>query len=90
MTFLEYRSDLVDEMSLDAYKKKLASLRVNRTSPHKICMLLAVLDVARSGALNENRIEYSPSLLERYARYFAAVRGEKDHPKYPSGRRHIP
>ena len=80
MTFLEYRSDLVAEMSLDAYKKKLASLRVNRTSPHKICMLLAVLDIARSGALNENRIEYSPSLLERYARYFAAVRGEKDHP----------
>lgn len=67
-------------MSLDAYKKKLTLLNINRTSPHKICMLLAVLDLARSGALNENRIEYSPSLLERYARYFAAVRGARDHP----------
>ncbi|MBI5107664.1 MAG: HNH endonuclease [Rhodocyclales bacterium] len=72
-------------MSLDAYKKKLTLLNINRTSPHKICMLLAVLDLARSGALSENRIEYSPSLLERYARYFAAVRGARDHPNpyYP-------
>jgi putative restriction endonuclease len=67
-------------MSLDAYKKKLTLLNINRTSPHKICMLLAVIDLARSGALNANRIEYSPSLLERYARYFAAVRGDRDHP----------
>lgn len=67
-------------MSLDAYRKKLTLLKTNRTSPHKICMLLAVLDLARSGALHDNRIEYSPSLLERYVRYFSAVRTARDHP----------
>ena len=67
-------------MSLSEYKRKLTLLRVNRTSPHKICMLLAVFDLARSGALAENRIEYSPGLLERYARYFSAVRTSSDHP----------
>jgi putative restriction endonuclease len=67
-------------MSLSEYQKKLTQLRINRTSPHKICMLLAVLDLARSGMLTENRIEYSPPLLERYAKYFGAVRTSSDHP----------
>lgn len=67
-------------MSLSEYKKKLTRLKINRTSPHKICMLLAVLDLARSGALTANRIEYSPGLLERYAKYFSAVRTSGDHP----------
>jgi putative restriction endonuclease len=43
-------------------------------------MLLAVFDLARSGTLTENRIEYSPALLERYAKYFGAVRTSSDHP----------
>mgnify|MGYP001764617336 CR=1 FL=1 len=71
-------------MSLDLYLGKLRRLNVNvaggRASPHKICMLLAVLDLARGGALTENRIEYAPPLLERYAMYFNAVRGPGDHP----------
>ena len=67
-------------MSLAGYQIKLTRLRINRTSPHKICMLLAVLDLARSGSLTENRIEYSPALLERYAKYFSAVRTSGDHP----------
>lgn len=67
-------------MSLSEYQKKLTQLRINRTSPHKICMLLAVFDLARSGMLTENRIEYSPPLLERYAKYFGAVRTSSDHP----------
>jgi len=76
-------------MSVEAYCEKFARLNVNvqggRASPHKICMLLAVLDLARSGALQENRIFYSPPLLERYARYFDAVRGPSDHsnPYFP-------
>jgi putative restriction endonuclease len=76
-------------MSLAAYEDKLRQLNVNqsggRNSPHKICMLLAVLDLARSGALTENRIEYSPALLERFGEYFDAVRAPGDHPKpnYP-------
>lgn len=71
-------------MSLATYADLFRRLKVNvahgRASPHKICMLLAVLDLARGGALTENRIEYAPPLLERYAMYFNAVRGPGDHP----------
>lgn len=71
-------------MSIEEYKRKLTQLNVNqvhgRASPHKICMLLAVLDLARSGALQENRITFSPGLLERYSHYFNAVRAPEDHP----------
>jgi putative restriction endonuclease len=76
-------------MSIELYCGKFTRLNVNvqggRASPHKICMLLAVLDLARSGALQENRIFFSPPLLERYARYFDAVRGATDHrnPYFP-------
>lgn len=69
-------------MRLEHYQKKFASLRVNsahgRASPHKICMLLALLDLARSGRLKENRIEYDAPLLERYRQYFDAVKTERD------------
>ncbi|CAN7773319.1 HNH endonuclease [Variovorax sp. LjRoot290] len=76
-------------MSVEAYQQRFARLNVNavagRASPHKICMLLAVLDLARGGALIENRIYYAPPLLERYARFFDAVRGPTDHrnPYFP-------
>lgn len=70
-------------MSPATYQERFARLLVNvrqgRASPHKICMLLAVLDLARSGALADNRILFSPLLLERYSMFFAAVRGPGDH-----------
>ncbi|WP_461062332.1 hypothetical protein, partial [Silanimonas algicola] len=43
-------------------------------------MLLAVLDLARAGALKQNRILFAPPLLERYNTLFAAVRAPGDHP----------
>lgn len=76
-------------MSLAEYQEKSRQLVVNirnaRASPHKICMLLAVLDLARAGALTINRIEFTPPLLERYHAFFAAVKGVGDHsnPYFP-------
>lgn len=76
-------------MSLADYAERFRRLNVNvaqgRASPHKICMLLAMLDLARSGALTCNQIEYAPPLLERYALYFRAVKTERDHlnPYFP-------
>jgi len=74
----------VVRLSVEDYIEKLTRLSVNqvngRASPHKICMLLAVFDLARSGALRENYITYSPALLERYSHYFNAVRAPGDHP----------
>lgn len=71
-------------MTLEAYVDRFSRLVVNvshgRASPHKICMLLAVLDLARAGGLAENRIVYGPPLLERYRRFFDAVRAPGDHP----------
>jgi putative restriction endonuclease len=76
-------------MSLATYQDKIRRLRVNtrsgRASPHKLCMLLAMLDLARAGALLENRILFAPPLLERYQRFFAAVQAPGDHanPYFP-------
>jgi putative restriction endonuclease len=71
-------------VGLTEYQLKITRLVVNRsggrTSPHKICMLLAVLDLARAGALKENRILFAPPLLERYNALFTAVRAPGDHP----------
>ena len=69
-------------MSLDSYKEKFTRLVVatsqGHRSPHKPCMLLAVLDLAAAGGLTENRIEFAPALLERYATYFNAVKSGND------------
>ena len=51
-------------MSLESYIQKFNNLRVNTSngtaSPHKICMLLAFLDLARAGGLGENKILFGP------------------------------
>jgi putative restriction endonuclease len=71
-------------MGVTVYQEKFKRLVVNqsggRASPHKICMLLATLDLARAGALSVNRIYFAPPLLERYHSFFAAVKGSVDHP----------
>lgn len=71
-------------MTLATYQDKFTRLVVNiregQASPHKICMLLAVLDLARGGGLTDNLIFFAPPLLERYTRFFGAVRGPADHP----------
>lgn len=78
------RQGEVPAMSLLIYQEKLGRLKVNapsgRVSPHKICMLLAVFDLARGGGLIENKISFAPPLLERYSRFFSAVRAACDHP----------
>ncbi|CAN7419500.1 HNH endonuclease [Acidovorax sp. LjRoot117] len=76
-------------MSLEAYREALRRLNVNvrdgRASPHKLCLLLAVFDLAKAGALAENRIFFGPALLERYYQFFDAVRAPTDHanPYFP-------
>jgi putative restriction endonuclease len=78
------RESTVLVVMLQPYVERFSRLVVNvnngRASPHKICMLLAVLDLARAGGLTENRILYAPPLLERYSRLFDAVRTSGDHP----------
>lgn len=68
---------------IDHYLKIATSLRVNRAggiSPHKPCLVLALIDLYDAAPDRANRIEFDPVLIERYLRYFAAVRKEKDSP----------
>jgi putative restriction endonuclease len=74
---------------LNDYLAAFRRLNVNRVggraSPHKPCMLLAVLGLAESGHLERNEIRFEPPLLERYAKFFAVVRTDTDHanPYFP-------
>lgn len=69
---------------LDHYIKKVRSLNIDRTrgpiSPHKMCMLLAVIDLFDAQPEHPNRIEYSPGLLERFRNFFDAVKAPGNHP----------
>lgn len=69
---------------LEDYLQAFRSLNVNRAggsfSPHKPCMLLAVLGLAESGHLKQNEIRFEPPLLERYLKFFEVVRRGTDHP----------
>lgn len=68
--------------AIENYSKQFKSLNVNRAggiSPHKPCMLLAVIELVESGKLSENKIEFDDLLISRYAVYFNAVKTERDH-----------
>jgi predicted restriction endonuclease len=71
-------------MSLATYADKFSRLNVGRVGdherPHKPVMLLALLDLFEQGVIKENRITYSPDLLELFGEYFDAVRSERDQP----------
>ena len=76
-------------MSAEQYQQAFTRLRVNRQkgriSPHKPCMLLAVLQLAEAGGLEKNEIRFTPTLLEPYNEIFEVVRTPNDHanPYFP-------
>ena len=57
--------------------ERLKRLHVDRShgdpAPHKPLMLLAVLDLAEEGAIQHNRIEHAPRLIERFNDYWSAL-----------------
>lgn len=61
-------------MSHDYYLNKFSSLNVNtsngKKSPHKVCMLLSVMDLIQAGNLSENKIEFNTVLKDRFTHYF--------------------
>lgn len=72
------RSDVLQRYQA-RFARLIVNVRAGRASPHKICMLLAMLDLAMAGGLRENLLHDAPPLLERYRRYFDAVRRDGDH-----------
>jgi len=75
--------------AINKYLEQFKDIRVHvsegRRSPHKICMLLAMLDLANAGGLTVNKIYFAPALLERYLSYFLSTKSNKDkpNPQYP-------
>jgi putative restriction endonuclease len=76
-------------MSINDYITRFEKIRTRsadgREKPHKICMLLAVLDLARAGGLRENKIYFNADLIERYNSFFKAAAALNDvpNPRYP-------
>ena len=75
--------------SIDYYAQAFQNIKPRslngRESPHKICMLLATLDLANAGGLIENKIFFTPALLERYLSFFQSTKSDGDvpNPHYP-------
>ncbi len=76
-------------MALDDYIDKFSHLNMNaqhgRKSPHKVCMLLAVMDLIQAGKIHRNRIELDKVLKERFSYYFDSLRqgNDSDKPELP-------
>ena len=69
---------------LGPYLDKVRKLNVNKAhgkvSPHKMCMLLAVIDLFDANPDRPNRVEYDPQLLDRFHSFFKTVSAPGDHP----------
>ena len=69
-------------MSLKDYIDKLTRLRTGRSGPHerphKPAFLLAIMSMAETGRLDDNRITYDPDLYALFKKYFEAVQVEDD------------
>ena len=76
-------------MGLLDYERRFASLRMNaargRVSPHKVAMLLAVIDNIEAGTIKDNRIFFSQSLRNRFTEHFKRLAGpaDRDNPHLP-------
>ena len=76
-------------MSLEFYAGKFNALNMNRqqghVSPHKVCMLLAIMDLIANKTIRYNRIYFDDSLRQEFSRYFNMYRTEadRDNPHLP-------
>ncbi|ROS00215.1 uncharacterized protein DUF3883 [Sinobacterium caligoides] len=70
-------------MSLLDYERRFADLNLNRStgqaSPHKVAMLLAVMELIDNGTIVENEIYYNDALTTAFSKHFAPLRGARDH-----------
>lgn len=76
-------------MSLQFYLNKFRDLNTMRlqghNKPHKVCMLLAVMDLIECGVIHENRIEFNQALKQSFTLHFQRLRAgnDKDTPDNP-------
>ena len=69
-------------MSLQFYGEKFNHLNLNRqhgrVSPHKVCMLLAVMDLIAHKTIRDNKIFFDEGLRKGFSLHFNIHRTEKD------------
>lgn len=76
-------------MALEYYLNKFRDLNTLRlqghNKPHKVCMLLAVMDLIELGVISQNRIEFNQALKQRFTEHFQRLRAgdDKDSPDNP-------
>jgi predicted restriction endonuclease len=76
-------------MALEDYIDRFSHLNMNsphgRKSPHKVCMLLAVMDLIQAGKIHCTRIELDKVLRERFTHYFDQFSqgNDSDKPELP-------
>ncbi|PMH03908.1 restriction endonuclease [Vibrio lentus] len=61
-------------MALEYYLDRFQNLKMNnaggKKSPHKVCMLLAVMDLIQAGHISTNKIYLNQALKERFTHHF--------------------
>jgi predicted restriction endonuclease len=69
-------------MSLFEYESRFRELNLNQSlghpSPHKVCMLLAVIDLVSTGSILENRIVLNSKLRAQFTRHFESLQEDRD------------
>ena len=69
-------------MSLEYYLEKFQDLNTLRQNghnkPHKVCLLLAVMDLISIGVIAENRIELNEALKHSFTGHFQRLKAGND------------
>ena len=69
-------------MSLEFYLQKFQDLNTMRlgghNKPHKVCMLLAVMDLISIGVISDNRIELNEALKQCFTSHFQRLKAGND------------
>ncbi|MCL9777255.1 HNH endonuclease [Vibrio methylphosphonaticus] len=76
-------------MALELYLEKFRNLNMNSTggrkSPHKVCMLLAVIDLIHVGSIATNKIQFNQALKDQFTHHFKTLAqgNDKNTPENP-------
>jgi len=76
-------------MSLSHYQQQLSRLKMDRSSghakPHKVCLLLAIIDLIDRGIIINNKIYFNDELKNAFTKYFDQFKhgNDKDDPSQP-------
>ena len=70
---------------IDKFSHLNMNSRKGRKSPHKVCLLLAVMDLIQAGKIHENQIPLDDVLRQRFSYYFDQLsqKGDSNKPELP-------